>query len=602
MSRFTGTAPGVDFLEQVEEASRAEGISNAIGIVGVALKGPTEMTLLTNPQDCKAIFGEAPELNSAIKGALACLNVSRDVYFKRVLSKNAVKGVTWEDIILDIEDEALGTMSTTEKEKTFNLAHSNVELDGLTIHVTGSADIVSDGEGKLVQATVEVGTVDTTGKVSISFAAAPTEEKTLTVDYSYHKESPSQKPWAVFSTRDITALYNGYTVRLSWENIGTTDIPQYKVQYQLFDVGGNEVENYRCDEAAEDDLYLGKIINLYSEILYVDLRDDEPVSRATVNYVIAGGNSGLDATVDDIIGTGNSGMKAFYDPESVDIATLVVPTWGDRKVWEEGIAIGKYRKDIVYIPSIPIGLKPKQVLDLVRGAGEFTALGLQFDETFVPVYWPNGTIKDPDTKNMVPVDIAPYIAATYAASDFKSQVWMAPAGVKRGIISGLSGLEYKLTKEERDQLYSTEVNVNPVINIRGKGITIMGVRTSKVYSVTEGNTALRYINIRRLCNYARKLVLAKSMEDLFDPNYYVTWNNWKLRLDPYFREMKEGGGLYDYKIVMDNTTVSQADVDAGRMPGEIWVAPIKPNEYIIIRFVVAKDGTVSFSDPVEQAA
>lgn len=524
MSQFIGTAPGVDFREQIEEASKSEGVMNAIGIVGVAVKGPTEAVLLTSPQQCINLFGNPHTLNSAVQGALVCLRNSREVWFKRVISKNGRKGTTWE------------------------------------------APVVADGEEAPVVAEGE--------------------------------EAPENtKPWAVFQTKEITELCNGCSITLTWVNVGTADVPDYKVDYVFKNSAGDVIESYRCSEDPEDDLYLGNIVTRYSNHVTVEITG-EVTNRDAVTYVIAGGNSGLDADVKEIVGTGNSGMKAFYDPEAIDVSTLIVPTWADRTVWEEGIKIGEYRKDIVFIPSLPIGLTPAKVTDLVRGAGEFTTSGLQFDRTFIPVYWPNGLKRNPTSGAMEVVDIVPYVASAYARSDGMSNIWTTPAGVKRGILQDLDGLEYKTTKEERDSLYAEEVNVNSIVELKGYGITIMGARTSKVYKLTDGNTALRYINIRRLCNYARKVVLNESMHNLFDQNDHYTWNDWKMRLDPYFRAIKEGRGLYDYQIIMDESTVSQADIDAGRMPGVIRIAPVKPNEYIIINFIVAKDGTTSFSEDI----
>lgn len=598
MNQFYGTAPGVDFREQVEEATKSKGISNAIGIVGVALKGPLGVTLLSSPQQCVSLFGEPHANNSAIKGALACLKNSREVYFQRVISENAAKGVTWEPAIVEVTD-TIGdlTQDPTTGGFAFKLSRTDVMPGSIVIKYAGEDEdtLFDDGHGSISNVGLsKVGTVDyATGEVTLSFVEAPQLSECV-----FKWTDNSKDPWCVFRTKDFTEVYNGWIVTLEWTNNGTVDEPKYKIHYNLKNKAGHVAESFVCDEDETSDLYLGKIINTYSNYLEVELKGEVTV-RPKVVYTIAQGNSGLDATVDDIIGTGNTGMKAFYDPEAVDISTLVVPTWTDKRVWQEGIKIGEYRKDIVFIPSLPIGLTPEKVTDLVRGVGEFTTTGLQYDRTFIPVYWPNGVIKNGTTNKYDVVDIAPYVASVYAYSDSVSNIWTAPAGIKRGVIQGLDGLEYYTTKEERDILYSEEVNVNSVVNVKGSGICVMGVRTSKLYTITDGNTALKYINVRRLCNYIRKVVLQESMHNLFDQNDYYTWNDWKMRIEPYLRTIKESRGIYDFELIMDERTVSQADVDAGRMPGVIRIAPIKPNEYIIINFVVAKDGTTEFSSDAE---
>lgn len=603
MSKVSGIAPGVEFREQVEEASKAQGIANAIGIVGVALKGPLDAVFLSSQQECIDTFGKPHENNSAIKGALACLQFSREVYFKRVVSVNARQGKSWTNETAKTSD-AIGTVSTG---KTYTGTTTKFPLVKGTVKVGVGSDIIlhDDGKGNLKDSKGNQGTIDyDEGDISLTLKEAVTDSTDVVADYSFI-DNTATKPWAVFTTKELSEMYNGWQVILEWENQGTESAPEWKVRYQLLDSTGEVQERYICSAVPEDEVYFAKIINRYSAYITADIdTTNQPTSAdaTTLKFTLVNGNSGLDVTVDDIIGEGNTGMQAFYDPEVLDIATLVVPTWADKKVWLEGKRICDYRRDIVFIPSLPVGLVPEQVIDLVRGAGEFFISGMQFDHTCMPLYWPNGIIKKPETGGVDIVDIAPYVAATYAYSDSLEQIWFAPGGVSRGRVFGLDGLEYRASKEERDKLYSTEVNVNSVVDVRGYGLCLMGVRTSKVYPITAGNTALRYINIRRMCNYIRKVLLQVSLNNLFDQNDYYTWNDWKLHVDPYLRAIKENRGLTDYKVVMDESTVSRQDIDAGRMPGQIRIAPVKPNEYIIINFVIAKDGTVTFEDEVMEVA
>ena len=596
MAEYNGVAPRVSVSEIEEQGDSVVKISNATAIVGVAIKGPLELTLVSSVKQAINLFGNPIANNSAVRAMLVGLTTNKEVWFQRVISKNASVASTFSPYKF-VADEALTLTKDTEGKK-FSATLSNKPLlkGSTTVFVTFDTKeiVLKDNQaGKLLCDKIGYeGTVNyVNGKVEINFDTVPTGTVTAKADYKYKKPA-GVEPWIKFNTKDLTSYYNDYKISLKL----STDDPT-KIVYTLANKDGDMVETYRCSIDPKEISFIGNIINRFSSYVTCVVKDGyTKADAADLDTVLADGNSGLDVTVDDVIGKGNSGMKSLYDPDRVDYATLVVPGWFDKKVYEEAEKIINYRKDLVYLPSLPFGLTPEQARDYVRAYGEFVDTGYKFDNSHIFLTYPNGYIRNAITGQIDLVDITPYIAATFTASDNVSHEWISPAGVNRGKVVGLDGLEYSTTKEQRDMLYSTDTNINSVVDVRGKGLCLMGVRTSKVYDEYATNKSLRYINARRLSNYFRKVILRESLDFLFDQNELNTWNRWKLRLDPYFRAVKESRGIYDYILKMDETTVSQEDIDNGRMPGLIKVAIIKPAEYIDISYVLSKDGITSYTE------
>ncbi len=78
---------------------------------------------------------------------------------------------------------------------------------------------------------------------------------------------------------------------------------------------------------------------------------------------------------------------------------------------------------------------------------------------------------------------------------------------------------------------------------------------------------------------------------VFEPNDSNTWNQVRSMIENYLTEQWRAGALMGAKANEAffvraglGSTMTQADIDAGRMIVEIGLAVVKPAEFIIIRF------------------
>jgi phage tail sheath protein FI len=70
-------------------------------------------------------------------------------------------------------------------------------------------------------------------------------------------------------------------------------------------------------------------------------------------------------------------------------------------------------------------------------------------------------------------------------------------------------------------------------------------------------------------------------------------------VNPLLAEIKHRRGLYEFRIVCDETTNTPYNIDNGVMVAEVWLKPTKAAERLINRFVITSTGA-SFSELIAQ--
>lgn len=167
------------------------------------------------------------------------------------------------------------------------------------------------------------------------------------------------------------------------------------------------------------------------------------------------------------------------------------------------------------------------------------------------------------------------MAAEYASYD----PWTAPAGVPRFVLSVFSELERSLDQDDRDILYSA--NVNPLCNYKNLGLTALGQKT-----LQRTSSAVDRLNVRFLINYIKKMAEFKSVNYLFMNIDDNTFGSWIQDISKDLDNVKNRGGIYDYRVKMDWETVSSEMLNNNIMPGVIQVKPTKTAEFIPIDVVI----------------
>lgn len=332
--------------------------------------------------------------------------------------------------------------------------------------------------------------------------------------------------------------------------------------------------------------------NQYNSI--VDIVKYPAVKSCSVT--LTGGDAGLNTNEDDYIGGTEQGLKALEDVASIEVGLLAVPGVSDAKVVKYAQNVASTRKDCVYIADPPIGLKSYQTACWANGAGAFaggSSISTSYSTSFSP--W----IKDIDGfGDIVYLPPSAVVIAKMMENNQTKNVWDACAGTDGGSLDIL-GLEYNMDKNDREILKTA--NVNPIIYTNSRGYVIMGDNTGLRVRRPMNPEPGASLSVRRLVNYIKKVITALSIDYCFKTNDSFTWDEFKLQVNPFLRNIKDNRGLYDYRIVLDETTVTAEKIDALEMPAILKLKPTRKAEVIDLGFTLYPYGVSFNTDTTEDS-
>ena len=106
----------------------------------------------------------------------------------------------------------------------------------------------------------------------------------------------------------------------------------------------------------------------------------------------------------------------------------------------------------------------------------------------------------------------------------------------------------------------------------------------------QAQSALDRVNVRRLLIEIRRNVRAVANTLLFEPNRQSTLDKFNSLVNPILQGIQEQNGLERFKVIIDTTTTTQADVENNTIRGKIFVQPTRTVEFIALDFVVTNAG------------
>ena len=176
------------------------------------------------------------------------------------------------------------------------------------------------------------------------------------------------------------------------------------------------------------------------------------------------------------------------------------------------------------------------------------------------------------------------VAGLCARTDYTNDAWYSPAGFNRGQIFGVTKLAYNPTKADRDALY--RARVNPVVTFPGQGTLLYGDKTL----ITNDNSAFSRINVRRLFIVLEKAISTAAKNQLFEFNDSFTRANFRAAIEPFLRQVQGRKGIYDFRVVCDETNNTAGVVDAAQFVASIFIKPARSINFITLTFVASRSG------------
>jgi phage tail sheath protein FI len=182
------------------------------------------------------------------------------------------------------------------------------------------------------------------------------------------------------------------------------------------------------------------------------------------------------------------------------------------------------------------------------------------------------------------------IAGLCVRTDSTRDPWFSPAGFNRGQIKNLVKLAYNPDKADRDVLYKN--GINPVATFPGQGTVLFGDKTALAKP-----SAFDRINVRRLFIVLEKAIATAAKFSLFEFNDEFTRAQFVSLVEPFLRDVQGRRGIYDYRVVCDDTNNTGEVIDRNEFVGDIYVKPAKSINFIQLNFVAVRTG-VAFDEVV----
>jgi len=230
------------------------------------------------------------------------------------------------------------------------------------------------------------------------------------------------------------------------------------------------------------------------------------------------------------------------------------------------------------------------------GLGTDTEDGLVTADPFLATFYPSCQTTDLGGSQVVQPP-SHMMVRTIIRSDEVSFPWLAPAGVRRGVIDNAERIGYvngqtgefvtiATGQGIRDVLYTNKIN--PITFIPGVGITNYGNKTESAVT-----SALDRINVARLVAFLRGRLEEIGKTFVFEPNDQITRNEITNAIDGLMIDLVAKRGIYDYLVVCDESNNTPARIDRNELYVDIAIEPVKAVEFIYIPLRIKNTGEIS---------
>lgn len=634
-------APGV-YVEEIEIGAKPiEGVSTSTtAFIGAAAAGPIlEPTLVTSWSQFEKEFG------GIVKSRVVYLGYAVDAFFRnggkrayivRVASASARKSrftisnqnaVNTPSIVVEAANVgAQGDSITITTDPTAGISGAvdvfkkevDVGLNGITGDEVTVGDVTDFRAGDTIR--VDDGTSNENGKIKSIIGNVITLEGNLANTYDTAAAGNTKLRTADISQTDtkirmtnVSGFYPGSIVHITdgtneeygmvkgvegktlelesgitnaaGYSLAAAD-PMVTVASMEFDITfkkGSETESF--SDLAMSPLHPRFFKRIIDSELVTVKPTDPPASATGVNLLLpqALTDQALTGGGDDDL-TNPEYDKGFAPLEKVEgISLLAVPGQVTKSMQGKMI---EHCENMRYRFAI-LDSEPKATPAGSSGSVKTQRSGIASQKGYAALYYPWYQSKDPVTKELMYLPPSGAVAGIYARSDGERGVHKAPANEK---VRGAVGLEYTTTKGEQEVLNPLGINV--IREFPGKGNLVWGARTI-------GDPLWKYVNVRRLFIYLEESIERATQWVVFEPNNEKLWARVIQSISQFLTNEWKNGALMGttpeeaYFVKCDRTTMTQNDIDNGRLICVIGVAPVKPAEFVIFRIAQWQGGSAA---------
>ncbi len=294
--------------------------------------------------------------------------------------------------------------------------------------------------------------------------------------------------------------------------------------------------------------------------------------------VLTGGSDGESLSTIDYIGEvdelkGNTGLSALENND--DISIVLTPSASSYSpTIHQGIvnAMLSHCLKMRYRIGIVDARKDMSVAQVRTFAGTF-------DDSRLALYYPWVLTNDPSGENeSIALPPSGFMAGIYARNDTERGVHKAPANV---VIQGALGFNQVVNKFQQELLNPNGINC--LRFFAGRGNRVWGART------LSSDGEWKYVNVRRYFLFLERSIEKGTQWAVFEPNGEALWANLRMSIESFLFAQWSSGNLMGsspeaaFFVRCDRSTMTQNDIDSGRLICEVGVAPLRPAEFVVFR-------------------
>lgn len=362
-------------------------------------------------------------------------------------------------------------------------------------------------------------------------------------------------------------------VRIRFMNAGVVEASEHFPNLRLVNDGTvNYIVNFINGQSQ---LVNAKAEGGYSQTVFTEFPcapAHPPADSPDVWVDLANGDDSYDTlSIDDFIGVdggsdARTGIQALEDRDQISLC--MVP-----QIWSQSVhdALIVHCETLRYRFAI---LDPQDGLsiDRIREARSI------IDTKYAALYYPWIEVRDPSIKRNVDIAPSAHMAGIYSRVDTDRGYFKAPANE---VISGITKIAQDITKREQDLL--NPFGINALRFFPDRGNRVWGART------VSSDSSWKYINVRRIFIFVEASIDKGTQWVVFEPNDEPLWARVRQTIGNFLNTVWRSGALQGakpdeaYFVKCDHTTMTQDDIDNGKLICVIGIAPVKPAEFVIFR-------------------
>jgi uncharacterized protein len=301
---------------------------------------------------------------------------------------------------------------------------------------------------------------------------------------------------------------------------------------------------------------------------------------------LANGNDGTDIDVNDVLGERGS-KTGLYSLEKADLFNLLcIPplsrtTDFPLESFEDAAKYCVERRAMLIVdpPSDTnsIDVAEKQLTTIMNSSET---------KKNSAVFFPRVKMQDEKQENRLK-EFAPSgaVAGVMSRTDLTRGVWKTPAGQEAGLV-GVRAFTVPMTDRENGRLNILGINCLrsfPVI-----GNVVWGGRT--LDGADQLASEWKYLAVRRFTLFLEESLYRGTKWVVFEPNDEPLWAQIRLNVGAFMQNLFRQGAFQGrspreaYFVRCGSDTTNQTDINRGIVNIEVGFAPLKPAEFVILKF------------------